>query len=147
MKYDRKVRTMGTTEEPTVIVVGAGPAGLTAAIALARHGVHTVVVERRTALSDFPRATGINLRTMELMRAWASNRRSAPARSTPTPPAGSAAPSIPEGAEVSMGFPSAELAASLSPTTGVIAPQDHLEPVLMEHLRSLPGSRSGSAPR
>ena len=47
-----------------------------------------------------------------------------------------------------MGFPSSEVAASLSPTTGVVAPQDHLEPVLMEHLRSLPGSLGAEwAPR
>ena len=61
---------ISTPTPPTVIVVGAGPAGLTAAIALVRHGIPTLVVERRTAPSPFPRATGVNLRTMELMRAW-----------------------------------------------------------------------------
>ena len=35
------------TNEVPVVVVGAGPAGLTAAITLARQGVPTLVVERR----------------------------------------------------------------------------------------------------
>ncbi|GAA5100376.1 hypothetical protein GCM10025760_37620 [Microbacterium yannicii] len=122
---------------PTVIVVGAGPAGLTAAIALVRQGIPTLVVERRTAPSPFPRATGVNLRTMELMRAWGleqSVRSGAVAGET----TGWVGPTLvsPDGTEVSMGFPSAADAALLSPTTGIIAPQDHLEPVLMEHFLS-----------
>jgi putative polyketide hydroxylase len=36
---------------------------------------------------------------------------------------------------VSLGFPSREQARAVSPTTPVIAPQDHLEPVLLDHLR------------
>ncbi|MDQ0893167.1 FAD-dependent monooxygenase [Agromyces ramosus] len=132
---------MHPTAQPTVIVVGAGPAGLTTAIALSRHGVRTLVVERRTALSPFPRATGINLRTMELMRAWGLEAaiRSGAIDVKPTAWVGRTLAS-PEGAEAPMGFPSAEVAASISPTTGAIAPQDHLEPVLMQHLLSLPGT-------
>lgn len=132
---------MSTTTAPTVVVVGAGPAGLTAAIALARHGVRTLVVERRTALSPFPRATGINLRTMELMRAWGleGDVRAGAIDGSPTGWVGRTLASA-EGTEVSMGFPSAEVAASISPTSGVIAPQDHLEPVLMDQLLSLPGT-------
>lgn len=130
-----------TTPAPTVIVVGAGPAGLTAAITLARHGVRTLVVERRTALSPFPRATGVNLRTMELLRAWGLEDavRSGAIDVSPTAWIGRTLASA-EGAELPMGFPSAEAAAAVSPTSGVAAPQDHLEPVLMEHLLSLPGT-------
>src|SRR5690242_2372697 len=58
-----------------VIVIGAGPAGATAAIALARHGVECLLLERRPAPSTRPGATGVSTRTMELLRGWGLERR------------------------------------------------------------------------
>ncbi|MET0411584.1 MAG: FAD-dependent monooxygenase, partial [Polyangiaceae bacterium] len=46
-------------EEPQVVVVGAGPAGLAAAIAIARHDIPTLVVEQRTAPLDKPCGEGL----------------------------------------------------------------------------------------
>jgi putative polyketide hydroxylase len=56
--------------ELPVLIVGAGPAGLMAAVALARHGIECLVVERRRELSTLPRATAISTRSMELLRSW-----------------------------------------------------------------------------
>ena len=58
------------TEDVPVVVVGAGPAGLAAAIALSHLGVETTLVERRAELSSLPRATAVSLRSMELIRSW-----------------------------------------------------------------------------
>lgn len=52
----------------TVIVVGAGYAGLTAALFLAWRGVPVVLVERRPSTSVQPKAFGIVHRSMELFR-------------------------------------------------------------------------------
>jgi 2-polyprenyl-6-methoxyphenol hydroxylase-like FAD-dependent oxidoreductase len=54
--------------EADVLVVGAGPVGLTASIALSQHGVRHVVVERHPSTSVAPKARGINARTMEMYR-------------------------------------------------------------------------------
>ena len=53
-----------------VLVAGAGPAGLTTAVAAARNGARVLLVERRPALSSYPRATGASTRTMEILRTW-----------------------------------------------------------------------------
>ena len=54
--------------EADVVVVGAGPVGLTTSIALSQHGVRHVVVERHPSTSVAPKARGINARTMEMYR-------------------------------------------------------------------------------
>jgi len=52
-----------------VLVVGGGPVGLSMAIFLRRHGVDTLLVEKRSGTSFLPRAPGLQARTMELFRA------------------------------------------------------------------------------
>src|SRR5437879_5221997 len=51
-----------------VLVVGAGVAGLATSLFLAEHGVRSLVVERHAGTSIYPRARGVNGRTMELAR-------------------------------------------------------------------------------
>lgn len=54
--------------EADVLVVGAGPVGLTTSIALSQHGVRHVVVERHPSTSLAPKARAINARSMEMYR-------------------------------------------------------------------------------
>src|SRR5919198_3764756 len=51
-----------------VLVVGAGPAGLTAAAFLARHGVCTLAISRHRGTAPQPRAHITNQRTVEVFR-------------------------------------------------------------------------------
>ena len=53
-----------------VLVVGAGPSGLTTAAALARFGVRVLVIEKHSGLSIFPKAIGVRPRSMEIFRSW-----------------------------------------------------------------------------
>jgi hypothetical protein len=46
----------------------------------------------------------------------------------------------PEGALLPLGHPGLEEAAAASPTSLAAVPQDHLEPVLLGHLRGFPGA-------
>ncbi len=51
-----------------VLIVGAGPAGATAALLLAQHGIETLVIERRVAPSSHPAAHVLSTRTLEIFR-------------------------------------------------------------------------------
>ena len=51
-----------------VLVVGSGPAGSSAALALATYGVRTTVITKYGRLADTPRAHITNQRTMEALR-------------------------------------------------------------------------------
>lgn len=53
-----------------VIIIGAGPVGLSASMALSRQGVQNIVIEKHPSLSTHPKARGVNVRTMELCRIW-----------------------------------------------------------------------------
>ena len=56
--------------KPQVLVAGAGPAGLVAAITLSRYAIPTLLVEKRSELSTLSRATVISTRNMEILRSW-----------------------------------------------------------------------------
>ncbi|WP_099042023.1 bifunctional 3-(3-hydroxy-phenyl)propionate/3-hydroxycinnamic acid hydroxylase [Mycobacterium neglectum] len=56
------------TEQVDVVIVGAGPSGLTLANILGLQGVRTVIVEERDTLIDYPRGVGLDdeaLRTFQ----------------------------------------------------------------------------------
>jgi 2-polyprenyl-6-methoxyphenol hydroxylase-like FAD-dependent oxidoreductase len=65
------VPVTGASEAQTdVVVVGAGPVGLSAAIELGQRGVRCVVVERNDRVGYSPRAKTTNVRTREHLRRW-----------------------------------------------------------------------------
>ncbi|HWH93864.1 MAG TPA: FAD-dependent oxidoreductase, partial [Baekduia sp.] len=127
----------------SVLVVGAGPAGLTAAIALARHGVDCLLVERRPEISSLPRATAISVRSMELLRGWGleDEVRAGGVDVEWLQWHCTTLAQVADGHGTPTGYPTPAQSAMLSPTAPACVPQDHLEPVLLEHLRSLPTAR------
>ena len=52
--------------ETDVLIVGAGPVGMVAALSLARHGIPCLLVDRRFERSQAPRAHAVNPRTLEI---------------------------------------------------------------------------------
>lgn len=52
---------------PDVLIAGAGPTGLSAALFLAERGIHARVVERGAGLSTRSKAFGVNPRTLSLL--------------------------------------------------------------------------------
>src|SRR5262245_10273951 len=57
---------MPTDNQSPVLVVGAGPTGLTMACELARHGVPVRIVDKRPQIDPHCRATAIHSRTLEI---------------------------------------------------------------------------------
>ena len=54
--------------ETAVLIVGAGPVGLTLALDLGRRGVDCILVERNAAPMQLPKMERCNGRTMEIYR-------------------------------------------------------------------------------
>ncbi|KAH9832239.1 monooxygenase [Rhodofomes roseus] len=55
-----------TSETPGVLIVGAGPTGLTAALTLAKNGVPVRIIDKRSTFGTEQRGAGIHPRTLEL---------------------------------------------------------------------------------
>src|SRR5215208_4309858 len=126
--------------EVDVLVVGAGPAGLTAAAALRRYGVEVLVVERKARLSSHPRATVVSTRSMELLRSWGLEAEIRRGGSPDVEWLGLVTHTLAgpnRGEVVMLGLPTREQAAVLSPTAPLCAPQGHTEAVLLGYARSL----------
>jgi putative polyketide hydroxylase len=122
-----------------ILIVGAGPAGLSSSILLSRFGVRSLVVERHASTSIHPKATGISTRTMELFRSWGIERR-VRAAAISAHFSSSIRDNLagPELERRSLGYPTAAEAAAFSPTWAAVLAQDHLEPILLDHARSYP---------
>ncbi|MEU1415850.1 FAD-dependent monooxygenase [Streptomyces sp. NPDC005731] len=68
VRSHRQERPVSTVVETDVLIVGSGPAGASAALALSTYGVPNIVVTRYASLADTPRAHITNQRTMEVLR-------------------------------------------------------------------------------
>ena len=51
-----------------VFIIGCGPIGLTGALLLSRHGIRSLLIDKRTAVNTHPRSRFVDTNTMELMR-------------------------------------------------------------------------------
>jgi putative polyketide hydroxylase len=127
-----------TVEKTSVLIIGAGYAGLVAALLLARRGVSCVLVERRQRLSAHPRAHGVNLRSMELLRCVPGLEddlhracRAAPGDNTIF-----VAPTVAGPRTRTLGAPEGLDTRPLSPAQMSSAGQDRVEPVLLRHARA-----------
>lgn len=130
------------SDAPQVLVVGAGPVGLAAAIELGHRGVRCLLVERSDRVGYAPRAKTTNVRTREHLRRWGIADRLAAAS-----PLGVDYPSNIVFCTRLAGFPIArfENASYCRPGRndlysehGQWIPQYHLEEVLRAHAATLP---------
>lgn len=118
-----------------VLVVGAGPAGLATAAGLARAGIRVLVVEKHPGTSIFPKAAGVRPRTLEILRSWGLDQRVYAAGQDVRLELGiSPVLAAPVVSVESLGAPAAQYVSTMSPSPFAFVPQDHLEPVLLEHV-------------
>ena len=125
-----------------VLIVGAGPVGLAAAIELGLRGVRVLLIERNKRVGVAPRAKTTNVRTRTHLRRWGiADRLAAEA------PFGVDYPNDMvfvtrlaghELARFSDAFNAAPVRSSLYPEHGQWIPQYTLEKVMLEKARSLP---------
>jgi 2,4-dichlorophenol 6-monooxygenase len=122
-----------------VLIVGAGPVGLTAAILLSRQGIESLVVDRRPGPHRAPQAHVVNPRTLEIFRAAGLDAAALRARSTPRED-GSHVSWVTTLAGPELGRLPYERqgndALEYTPTPLLNLSQHRLEPLLLDHLRT-----------
>lgn len=70
MKNSQNLPGSGAVLNTDVLIIGAGPAGLSMAVELGTQGKRCIVVERHEHVGFAPRAKNSNVRTRELFRRW-----------------------------------------------------------------------------
>jgi len=121
-----------------VLIVGGGPVGLSASLLLSRHGAPSLLVERHPGTSIHPKARGLNVRTLELLRVWGLEqavREAAEGLDRARDVAWAPTLLAPEVRRMPYGG-DGEHSEVDSPTTSLGCAQDKLEPILLEAARS-----------
>jgi putative polyketide hydroxylase len=119
-----------------VVIIGAGPSGLTTAVPLARAGVRVLLVEKHSALSRFPKATGLRPRTLEILRSWGLEDQ-VMARSEPAQLAMAIRPVLAAPGPVTpLGLPTEAELSGVSPSRVAVFPQNQLEAMLVADLQA-----------
>jgi putative polyketide hydroxylase len=126
------------TVETPVLIVGGGPAGLTASLLLSRHGVESLLIDKRVTGSPLPRARGVHSRAMEILRVCGAEPDLRAVELPITPGA--------EWRTDLTGSPLREDVPSVgrslvSPCEGLSVSQDVFESVLREHAGSYPAGQ------
>lgn len=125
--------------EVPVLIVGGGPAGLTASLLLSRHGVESLLVDKRATESPLPRARGVHARAMEILRVCGVEPDLRAVELPITPGAEWRARLT--GAPAREDVPTAAAGTDVSPCEGLSVSQDVFESVLREHARGYASAR------
>src|SRR5215472_13612172 len=56
-----------TTMNTEVLIIGAGPTGLSLACQMLRYGIDFVIVEKKEAITPYSKAIGVHARTLEIL--------------------------------------------------------------------------------
>lgn len=125
------------TQHTPVLIVGAGAAGLATAALLTKHGVESLVLEKRREVFRYPKARNLSFRTLEVLRGLGlAEEVHAVGAATPDMVIKPALNSPDE-------LPAIDIAAlfagldGLSPEPVIqYCPQSRLEPILVRHIRN-----------
>src|SRR5690554_8154964 len=71
----REVLSQTMNVKSAVVVVGAGPVGMSTALGLAHHGVACTLIERRDVPTIGSKAFGVWGRTLEIFDSWGLSRQ------------------------------------------------------------------------
>jgi 2-polyprenyl-6-methoxyphenol hydroxylase-like FAD-dependent oxidoreductase len=122
--------------EVPVLIVGGGPAGLTASLLLSRYGVGSLLIDKRAGGSPLPRARGVHARAMEIMRGCGVEPDLRKVELPITP--GAQWQANLTGPPIREDVPRAAAETDVSPCEGLSVSQDVFESVLQEHARGHP---------